>query len=688
MDKKTTTKSQGRSGRSAARTVKDAAGSVAKRTGRAAKNVKDAAKKTVKATDSKSGKADKAGKKAQKGGKHTARKGAARAVAKQQTAGRKTAAAKSEPVRKSAVKKAGAAAPQKVKKAPAKKTTTRKAVADGQKAQPKATGELKIIPLGGLNEIGKNMTALEYGNEMIIVDCGMSFPDDEMYGIDVVLPDFSYLKSSGKKIRGVIITHGHEDHIGAVPYLLKEMDVPIYGTPLPLGLIRYKLEEHDLKGDLREIHAGDKFRLGKFVINAIRTTHSIADSICLNIETPVGRVFHTGDFKIDYTPVDGEPIDLATFADVGSKGVLLLMADSTNATRPGYTKSEKLVGSTLEGIIRRSSSRIIIATFSSNVHRIQKIIDHAVANHRKVAISGRSMEKVVSLAIELGYIKVPDGVLVDVFEAKRIPDKNLIIVTTGSQGEPMSALSRMANNTHRAIQIKQGDQVILSSSPIPGNEKLISNVINRLYEKGAEVIYSDIAETHVSGHACAEELKLVHSLIRPKYFMPVHGEVRHLRAHEEIAKDLGMPADKIFKLENGDCLHLTESGAKLEKHYCTAGDVMVDGLGVGDVGNAVLRDRRLLSEAGLILVVASIEEDTNEIISGPDLISRGFVYVKDHGDLMGEAQEVAKAALEKYNGRRDVEWTTMKNALRDELKKFIYMRTGRHPVILPVFMEV
>ena len=681
MDKKRTTKSPGRSGRSAARTVKDAAGSVAKRTGRAAKNVKNAAVKNGKNADTKSAKTNKASQKrketAAKAGKHTARKGAA---------------VKAEPARKTATRKAAISAKtgtqtKKAAKTPAKKMTTRKAVAVGQ-TTPKTPEELKIIPLGGLNEIGKNMTALEYGNEMIIVDCGMSFPDDEMYGIDVVLPDFSYLKSSGKKIRGVIITHGHEDHIGAVPYLLKEMNVPVYGTPLPLGLIRYKLEEHDLTGDLREIHAGDKFRLGKFVINAIRTTHSIADSICLNIETPVGRVFHTGDFKIDYTPVDGEPIDLATFADVGNKGVLLLMADSTNATRPGYTKSEKLVGSTLEGIIRRSNSRIIIATFSSNVHRIQKIIDHAAANQRKVAISGRSMEKVVSLAIELGYIKVPDGVLIDLFEAKRIPDKNLIIVTTGSQGEPMSALSRMANNTHRAIQIKEGDQVILSSSPIPGNEKLISNVINRLYEKGAEVIYSDIAETHVSGHACAEELKLVHSLIRPKFFMPVHGEVRHLRAHEKIARDLGMPAENIFKLENGDCLHLTAQTGVLEKHYCTADDVMVDGLGVGDVGNAVLRDRRLLSEAGLILVVASIEEDTNEIVSGPDLISRGFVYVKDHGDLMGEAQKVAAEALAKYNGRRDVEWATMKNAMRDELKKFIFMRTGRHPVILPVFMEV
>lgn len=673
-DKKTNQKSTAHGGRSAARTVKNAAGSVAKRTGRAAKNVKNAAGKTKPAPA--------------KGGKHTAKPAAKKGQKKTTVRSGAKAAA---PARKAATRKADTAVKATARKASqtkaAKKTTTRKAVAAIQK-QPKAAEELKIIPLGGLNEIGKNMTALEYGNEMIIIDCGMSFPDDEMYGIDVVLPDFSYLKSSGKKIRGVIITHGHEDHIGAVPYLLKELQVPIFGTPLPLGLIRYKLEEHDLKGDLREIHAGDKFRLGKFVINAIRTTHSIADSICLSIETPVGRVFHTGDFKIDYTPVDGEPIDLATFADVGNKGVLLLMADSTNATRPGYTKSEKLVGSTLEGIIRRSNARIIIATFSSNVHRIQKIIDHAAANNRKVAISGRSMEKVVSLAIELGYIKVPDGVLVDLFDAKRIPDKNLIIVTTGSQGEPMSALSRMANNTHRAIQIKQGDQVILSSSPIPGNEKLISNVINHLYEKGAEVIYSDIAETHVSGHACAEELKLVHSLIRPKFFMPVHGEVRHLRAHEQIAKDLGMAADRIFKLENGDCLHLSEDTARLEKHYCAADDVMVDGLGVGDVGNAVLRDRRLLSEAGLILVVASIEEDTNEVISGPDLISRGFVYVKDHTDLMGEAQKVASDALARYAGRRDVEWATMKNAMRDELKKFIYMRTGRHPVILPVFMEV
>ena len=550
------------------------------------------------------------------------------------------------------------------------------------------TPGIKIYPLGGLDEIGKNMTVLEYEDEIVIIDCGMSFPDNEMYGIDVVLPDFSYLKTCGKKIKGVVITHGHEDHIGAVPYLLKEMNVPIYGTPLPLGLIRYKLEEHGLKGDLREIHAGDSIKMGRFKVNAIRTTHSIADSICLHIETPVGSLFHTGDFKIDYTPVDGEPIDLARLGEVGRGGLLLLMADSTNAIRPGYTKSEKIVGRALEGIIRRSKSRIIIATFSSNVHRIQKIIDNAVLYKRKVAISGRSMEKVVALAIELGYIKVPDGVLVKIDATKSIPDRNLIIITTGSQGEPMSALSRMANSNHRAIQIKHGDQVVLSSSPIPGNEKLVSNVVNRLCEKGAEVIYSDIAETHVSGHACAEELKLIHSLLKPKFFMPVHGEFRHLAAHAELAKDLGMPSDHIFKLENGDCLSLTKEGGKVIKNACPADDVMVDGLGVGDVGNIVLRDRRMLSESGLIIVVASIDEDTNEVVSGPDLITRGFVYVRENEGLMDEAQHVAIDCLAKYSGNKNVDWGTMKNAVRDDLRKFIYMRTERQPIILPIFMEV
>ena len=556
------------------------------------------------------------------------------------------------------------------------------------KNQKNKKQKLKVIPLGGLHEIGKNMTALEYGDEMIIIDCGMSFPDDEMFGIDVVIPDFTYLEETKSKIRGVVITHGHEDHIGAVPYLLEKLNVPIYGTPLPLGLIRYKLEERGMKGRLKQINAGQKIKLGCFQIEVIRTTHSIPDAVCLCIDTPVGKVFHTGDFKVDLTPVDGEPIDLAKFAEIGKKGVLLMMSDSTNAVRPGYTRSEKYVGDTLEEIFRTSKKRIIIATFSSNVHRIQKIIDLAKANRRKVAVSGRSMEKVVALAQELGYLKVPADMMIDVKDAKNYPDKQLVIITTGSQGEPMSALSRMATNDHKNIEIKSGDVIILSSSPIPGNEKLVWNIVNLLIEKGAEVIYSDIAETHVSGHACREELKLVLSLIKPKYFMPVHGEFRHLKAHQDIALELGIPADNIFLLENGDELELNQNKARHVKEATVAGEVLVDGLGVGDVGSIVLRDRKLLSESGLIIVVASVDRATREVVSGPDIISRGFVYVRESEDLIEEAQEITMVALERCarNGVKD--WNNMKNAVRDDLRRFIAEKTGRRPVILPIFMEV
>lgn len=552
----------------------------------------------------------------------------------------------------------------------------------------KLRNTLKVVPLGGMREIGKNMTALEYGNEIIVIDCGMSFPDDEMYGIDIVIPDFTYLIENAKKIRGVIITHGHEDHIGAVPYLIEKLDVPIYGTPLPLALIKRKLEEHGLKGRLHRVHAGAKIRLGKFTVEAIRTTHSVADAIALCIETPIGRVFHTGDFKIDYTPVDGEPINLAKLAEIGKKGVLLMMSDSTNATREGYTRSEKLVGDTLETLFAASKKRMIIATFSSNVHRIQKIIDLAVENKRKVAVSGRSMENVVSIAEELGYIRIPKGTLLDINKTKKIPDKELVIITTGSQGEPMSALTRMAKADHKAIEIKPGDQVILSSTPIPGNEKLVSNVVNMLFERGAEVIYSDIAETHVSGHACQEELKLVLSLIKPRYFMPVHGEFRHLKAHANLGEEMGIKKEKIFLLENGDCLELTGRRARQLQGVVQSGGVMVDGLGVGDVGNIVLRDRKLLSESGLIVIVASIDGATHEVVSGPDIISRGFVYVRENEDLIVQAQKVAVKAMEKCKSQNIEDWNAIKNTLRDDLKRFIYNKTERNPVILPIFMEV
>ncbi len=549
--------------------------------------------------------------------------------------------------------------------------------------------KVKIIPLGGLYEIGKNMTAIEYENEIMLIDCGLSFPDDDMFGIDKVIPDFSYLTENSNKIKGMVITHGHEDHIGAVPYLLKELNIPIYGTLLPLGLIDNKLKEHGLKAELRVVRAGQTFKLGKnFSIEALRITHSIADSICLAISTPAGVIFHTGDFKIDYTPVDGDPIDFARLAQIGSEGVLLMMADSTNVLRPGYTTSERVVGRTLENIFRSSEKRIIIATFSSNVHRIQKIIDIAVLCNRKVAISGRSMVNVVELAQELGYINVPANVLVDLNKTKNIPDKELVVITTGSQGEPMSALARMASSEHKAINIRRGDMVILSSTPVPGNELTVANVVNQLVEKGAEVIYSDIAEIHASGHACREELKLMHSLIRPKYFMPVHGEYRHLLAHGELANTIGTPMDNIFILENGDALTVSRDAAVQEKAVAEAEGIMVDGLGVGDVGNIVLRDRRLLSESGLIILVASIDKATNTIVSGPDIISRGFVYVRENEDLIDAACELAESILIDCMARNMKDWNGMKTAVREGLRKYIYSKTKRNPVILPIFMEV
>lgn len=547
---------------------------------------------------------------------------------------------------------------------------------------------VKIIPLGGLNEIGKNMTVIEYRDEILIIDCGLSFPDDDMFGIDMVIPDFSYLIANSKKIKGIVITHGHEDHIGAIPYLLKVLKVPIYGTKFPLGLIENKLKEHGLRAKLHTIQAGKKFKLGAFEVETFRITHSIADSICMCINTPAGRIFHTGDFKIDYTPVDGEPLDFTRLAEIGKKGVMLMMADSTNATRPGYTASEKVVGRALEDIFRGSKSRIIIATFSSNVHRIQKIIDCAVACKRKIAVSGRSMVNVVALAQELGYMTIPKNSLVDMNRIKNIPDKDLVIITTGSQGEPMSALSRMASSEHKAVKIRKGDMVILSSTPVPGNEKTVSNVVNKLFEKGAEVLYSDIADIHVSGHACQEELKLMHSLIKPQFFMPVHGEYRHLKKHAEIAMSLGKREEDIFILKNGDELDVNRQQARIVPNVAEAEGVMVDGLGVGDVGNIVLRDRRLLSESGLIIVVAAIDRANRTVSSGPDIISRGFVYVRENEKLIDDACQVVTDILADCENRNMKDWNAMKTAVRDGLKKFIYNKTQRSPVILPIFLEV
>jgi ribonuclease J len=557
-----------------------------------------------------------------------------------------------------------------------------------EKVLPRETGSLKIIPIGGMNEIGKNLTVLEYQDDIMIIDCGLSFPDDDMYGVDIVIPDFSYLIKNKRKIRGVVITHGHEDHIGAIPYLLKVLNVPIYAARLPMGLIESKLVEHNIKARKHTFKAGDKLRLGRFKVETIRTTHSIVDSVALSIETPVGRVFHTGDFKVDYTPIDGEPMDFAKMAEIGSKGVMLMMADSTNATRPGYTPSEKTVGQALEAIFRRSQTRIIISTFSSNVNRVQRIVDVAVQFGRKVTFSGRSMEKVADLAQQMGYLKIPAGSLVDLKSTRNLPDKEVVIITTGSQGEPMAALSRIANSDHRGIQLRKGDMIILSSSPIPGNEKTVSNIVNKFFELGAEVIYSDIAETHVSGHACQEELKLMHALIKPKFFMPVHGEYRHLKAHAALAEDQGMKPEDIFILNNGHILQTDGKQMRISKEVIPAEAVMVDGLGVGDVGSVVLNDRKMLSESGLIIVVATMDKRTRTMVSGPDIISRGFIYVRDNEDLIAEARQIVSKSLEQFEGKKRKDWAEMKSAVRDDLKKFIYNKTKRNPVILPIFMEV
>lgn len=547
---------------------------------------------------------------------------------------------------------------------------------------------LKIIPLGGLNEIGKNITVLEYRDQILIIDCGMSFPEDDMYGIDVVIPDFSYLEKNANKIVGLVITHGHEDHIGAIPYFLRKVNVPIYATRITLGLIENKLKERGISGNLNVITAGDKFRVGDFTVQTIRTTHSVADAISLNISTPAATLFHTGDFKIDYTPIDGEPIDLQKFAEIGMQGVDIMLADSTNATRKGFTKSEKFVGEALDKIFSIAKGRIIIATFSSNVHRVQKIIELAIKYGRKFTVSGRSMDNVVNLAQELGYIKFPKGSYVELNKANNIPDNEMVIITTGSQGEPMSALTRMANDEHRNVKLKKGDMVILSSSPVPGNEKSVSNVVNRLYDKEVDVIYNDIADIHVSGHACQEELKLIQSLIKPKFFMPVHGESRHLKEHAKLAESLGQKPENIFILSNGDQLSVNKERAIKFENVVSADDILVDGLGVGDVGNIVLKDRKLLSESGLIIVVASVDIKAGILVSGPEIVSRGFIYVKENEDIINKAKEIAERSINDSLSYRNVDWNEMKTSVIEDLRKFIYKNTHRSPLILPIFMDV
>jgi ribonuclease J len=551
------------------------------------------------------------------------------------------------------------------------------------------TAKIRVIPLGGLNEIGKNMMAFEYKDDIIVIDCGMSFPEDEMLGIDIVIPDITYLMKNRDKVRGIVLTHGHEDHIGALPYVLKKLNVPIYGSKLTLGLVDNKLKEHKLNGSVEThvIKHGDTVKLGEFKVEAIRTSHSIADALCLAIHTSLGTIVHTGDFKIDYTPIGGDVLDFHRLAELGQKGVLLMLADSTNVERPGYTMSERTVGVTFENIFRNASQRIIVATFASNVHRVQQIVNAAQKFNRKVSFSGRSMVNVVNVAMDLGYLSVPEDVLIDINEINRYPDNEIVIVTTGSQGEPMSALSRMANAEHRKLEIQPGDMVILSATPIPGNEKTVARVVNLLFEKGANVIYEALADVHVSGHACQEELKLMHSLVKPQFFIPVHGEYRHLRQHGKLAQSLGMSSEDIFILENGEVLEISKEGAK-QSGNVTAGNILVDGLGVGDVGNIVLRDRKHLSEDGLMVVVVTITKENGQILAGPDIISRGFVYVRESEDLMDEARTVVRNALQSCQSNNVREWASLKSAIKDSLKTFLYEKTKRSPMILPIIMEV
>lgn len=549
--------------------------------------------------------------------------------------------------------------------------------------------KLKVIPLGGLNEIGKNMMAFEFKDNIVIIDCGMSFPEDEMLGIDIVIPDITYLIKNREKVKGILLTHGHEDHIGALPYVLKKINVPVYGSKLTLGLVENKLKEHKLNGSVKMeiIKPGDEVRLGEFLIEFIRTSHSIADALCMAIHTSLGTIFHTGDFKIDYTPIDDDPIDFHRLAELGKKGVLLLLADSTNVERPGYTMSERTVGTNIENIFRNAKGRVIVATFASNVHRVQQIINAAHKFNRKISFSGRSMVNVVNVATDLGYLNVPEDIFIDINDINKYPENEITVVTTGSQGEPMSALARMAASEHKKLEIQKGDLVILSASPIPGNEKTIAKVVNSLFEKGAEVIYESLAEVHVSGHACQEELKLIHSLIRPRYFIPVHGEYRHLIQHAKLAQNLGMNNENIFTIENGDVLEITKDGARIAGNV-PSGNILVDGLGVGDVGNIVLRDRKHLSEDGLMVVVVTIAKENGQILSGPDIISRGFVYVRESEDLMDEARGVVRNALQTCQNNEVREWAALKSAIKDSLRDFLYQKTKRSPMILPIIMEI
>ncbi|WP_313073108.1 ribonuclease J [Lacrimispora sp.] len=550
-----------------------------------------------------------------------------------------------------------------------------------------SNAKVKIIPLGGMEQIGMNITAFECEDSIIVVDCGLAFPTDDMLGIDLVIPDVSYLKQNIEKVKGFVITHGHEDHIGALPYILKEINVPVYGTKLTIGLIDNKLKEHNLLKNTKRkvIKHGQSINLGCFRIEFIKTNHSIADASSLAIFSPAGVILHTGDFKIDYTPVFGEIADLERFAELGKKGVLALLCDSTNAMRPGFTASEKTVGKTFDNIFSdHKNNRIIVATFASNVDRVQQAINSAAKYGRKVVVEGRSMVNVIGTASELGYISIPEGTLIDIDQLKNYPDEQTVLITTGSQGESMAALSRMAGSTHKKVSIKPNDVIILSSNPIPGNEKAVSKVVNELSMKGAEVITDD---THVSGHACQEEIKLMYALVRPKYSIPVHGEFRHLMAQRNLVQSMGMPKENIIMMSSGDVVELCQESCKIVDHV-QSGAILVDGLGVGDVGNIVLRDRQNLAQNGIIVVVLTLEKFSNQLLAGPDIVSRGFVYVRESEDLMEEARRIVNDAVQDCLDRKINDWGKIKNIIRDSLSDFLWKRMKRNPMILPIIMEV
>lgn len=549
--------------------------------------------------------------------------------------------------------------------------------------------KIKIIPLGGVSEIGKNLTVIEYKDEIIVIDCGLKFPDEEMFGIDIVIPDVSYLIKNVDKVKGIFLTHGHEDHIGALAYVLKQINVPVYGTQLTLGIVEMKLKEHGLLSvtELRRVNPKDIVKLDNIAVEFIKTNHSIADSVALAIHTPIGVVVHTGDFKVDYTPIDGEVIDLPRFAELGKKGVLAMMADSTNVERPGYTPSESTVGATFEKYFANAKGRIIVATFASNIHRIQQIITAATKYGRKVAVSGRSIENMVTVGTELGYLQLEKEALINIDAINKYSPDKIAIITTGSQGEPMSALARIASNEHKKVSIMDGDMVIISATPIPGNEKLISRVINQLFKYGAEVIYEALADVHVSGHAYQEELKLIHTLVKPKYFIPVHGEYRHLKQHAELAIKLGKDSSNIIIPDIGDVIEVSRDSIK-KNGTVSSGNVFVDGLGVGDVGNIVLRDRKHLSQDGILTVVVTIEKETGTVIAGPDIISRGFVYVRESEDLMDQARDIVKDSLKQCEEKHITDWATLKTNIKEDLRNFLYEKTKRKPMILPIIMEI